>query len=275
LLRLRRSTASDDSVEQTVLTQTVENGIAFLTLNRPECLNALSDELFAALRDAFVQLDSRSDVAVIVLTGHGKAFCAGGDVKQMPGRSMEHTFEERVADLQKRASVIQIIAESNKLTIAMVNGIAYGAGLSLALACDFRFAGRAGKFVTGYIKMGFSGDCGGIHLLANLLGAAKAKELFFLSDPVSAEEALRIGLITRCVEDSDLESATLIFARRLADGPRVAQRYMKQNFRNAQLPLGEALAAEAFYLIRTALTDDHAEAQQAFKQKRSPVFKGA
>jgi 2-(1,2-epoxy-1,2-dihydrophenyl)acetyl-CoA isomerase len=209
-----------------------------------------------------------------VLTGSGRAFCAGGDVNQMPGRATTITFDDRVADLTHRAGVIQQIAECSKLTIAMVNGIAYGAGLALALACDFRIACASAKFVTGYIRMGFSGDCGGIYLLTQLIGLAKAKELFYLSDPVSAVDALKLGMITRCVEDGDLLTATHLLARQLAAGPRIAQRYMKRNFHNARLNFADALAIESDYLVRTTLTDDHAEAKQAFKEKRSPVFKG-
>ena len=144
-----------------VLTEEVDSGVAVLTLNRPTSLNALSSELFACLRDSIARLDERTDIGVIVLTGSGRAFCAGGDVNQMPGRATTITFDDRVADLTHRAGVIQQIAECSKLTIAMVNGIAYGAGLALALACDFRIACASAKFVTGYIRMGFSGDCGG------------------------------------------------------------------------------------------------------------------
>jgi 2-(1,2-epoxy-1,2-dihydrophenyl)acetyl-CoA isomerase len=180
-----------------------------------------------------------------------------------------------VADLTRRATVVQLIAECSKLTIAMINGIAYGAGLALALACDFRIACESAKLITGYIKMGFSGDCGGIYLLTHLVGSAKAKELFYLSDPLTAADALKIGLVTRCVADDDLKSATQSFSRQLAAGPRIAQRYMKKNFHNARLELSDALAIESHYLVRTALTDDHAEAKKAFQEKRPPVFRGS
>jgi 2-(1,2-epoxy-1,2-dihydrophenyl)acetyl-CoA isomerase len=261
-------------VDRSVLLEGVDNGVAVLTMNRPESLNALSHELFARLHESMLRLDQRNDVGVIVLTGSGRAFCAGGDINQMPGQSTDVTFDDRVADLVRRASIVQVISECNKLTIAMVNGIAYGAGFALALACDFRIASQSAKFVTGYIKMGFSGDCGAIYLLTHLVGTAKAKELFFLSDPVSAADALTLGLLTRCVTDEDLKTATLTFARQLAEGPRIAQRYMKKNFHNARLPLADALAIESQYLVRTALTDDHAEAKRAFEEKRAPIFRG-
>jgi 2-(1,2-epoxy-1,2-dihydrophenyl)acetyl-CoA isomerase len=257
-----------------VLIEKVEGSIARLTMNRPDALNALSDELFHAVQEAYERLDRHNDVRVIVLTGRGRAFCAGGDINEMRGNSTELTFEQRVANLQQQASAIEAIDSCSKLTIAMVNGIAFGAGLSLALACDFRIAARSAAFIAGYIRMAFSGDCGGIHLLTNIVGAAKAKEMFFLSDPVNAENAQQIGLVTRWFEDEDLEAETLAFARRLAGGPGVAQLYMKMNFRQAHRPPAEAIATESVYMIRTAFTEDHTEAKKAFRGKRSPMFKG-
>jgi 2-(1,2-epoxy-1,2-dihydrophenyl)acetyl-CoA isomerase len=261
-------------MDSSVVLEAIDNGVAVLTLNRPESLNALSSELFTRLSEAIARLSGRSEVGVIVLTGSGRAFCSGGDVNQMPGRSEDMSFEDRVADLTRRASIVALIAECSKLTIAMINGVAYGAGLALALACDFRIACASAKLVTGYIKMGFSGDCGGVYLLTHLVGPAKAKELFYFSDPLTATEAFEIGLVTRCVPDDDLKATTDSFAQKLAAGPRVAQQYMKSNFLNASLTLREALAIESRYLVQTALTDDHAEAKQAFRERRAPIFKG-
>jgi 2-(1,2-epoxy-1,2-dihydrophenyl)acetyl-CoA isomerase len=258
-----------------VLEETLDDrGIAILALNRPQVSNALSDELFVALAESFTRLDLRSDIGVIILTGRGRAFCAGGDVAQMPGNSTELTFETRVANLQRRASVVPIIRESSKLTVAMINGAAVGAGLALALACDFRFAGASARVSTGYLNIGLSGDCGAVHLLAHLIGESKAKELFFLPEMLPAQQALTLGLLNRCVPDESLQSETLAFAARLAAGPRVAQRYMKMNFRNAGRPLREAMCDEAVYLIRSALSDDHSEAKAAFSERRAPRFKG-
>jgi 2-(1,2-epoxy-1,2-dihydrophenyl)acetyl-CoA isomerase len=258
-----------------VLEESIAGGIATLTMNRPHALNALSDALFESLRETFTRLDGRSDVGVILLTGNGRAFCAGGDVNEMPGNSTVTSPAERIAALRRRAAVIQLLADSSKLTVAAINGIAYGAGFALALACDFRIASRTATFTTGYINMGFSGDCGAIHLLTNLVGAAKAKELFFLSDPLSTDDASRLGLLTKCVDAGDLTEESRALARRLADGPRVAQRYMKQNFRNVHMPLSEFSATESAYLILTACTEDHAEAKRAFREKRPAHFKGS
>jgi 2-(1,2-epoxy-1,2-dihydrophenyl)acetyl-CoA isomerase len=251
-----------------------ERGIAILTMNRPQLSNALSDELFDALAESFTRLDRRQDIGVILLSGRGRAFCAGGDVAQMPGNSQELTFETRVTNLQRRAAVIPIIRDSSKLTIAMINGAAVGAGLALALACDFRLAAHSACLATGYLNIGLSGDCGAVHLLSHLVGESRAKELFFLPEMLPAPQALALGLINRSVPDESLEPETLAFAARLAAGPRVAQRYLKMNFRNIDRELSAAMRDEAVYLIRSALSDDHSEAKAAFREHRAPRFKG-
>ena len=258
-----------------VLDQVIdERGIAILTMNRPQVSNALSDELFDALAESFARLDRRQDIGVILLTGRGRAFCAGGDLAEMPGNNQELTFETRVTNLQRRAAVIPIIRDSSKLTIAMINGAAVGAGLALALACDFRLAANSACLTTGYLNIGLSGDCGAVHLLSHLVGESRAKELFFLPEMLPAPRALALGLINRCLPDESLGPETLAFAARLAAGPRVAQRYLKMNFRNTGRELSAAMRDEAVYLIRSALSDDHTEAKAAFRERRAPRFKG-
>lgn len=260
----------------TVLEEVIdERGIAILTMDRPHVSNALSDELFDALAQAFRRLDRRQDIGVIILTGRGRAFCAGGDVTEMPGNSQELTFETRVANLQRRAAVIPIIRDSSKVTIAMINGAAVGAGLALALACDFRLAGSSARLTTGYLNIGLSGDCGAVHLLTRLVGESRAKELFLLPEMLPAAQALALGLVNRCLPDESLQAETLALATRLAGGPRVAQRYLKMNFRNTDRNLADAMRDEAVYLIRSALSDDHSEAKAAFRERRAPRFTGA
>jgi 2-(1,2-epoxy-1,2-dihydrophenyl)acetyl-CoA isomerase len=257
-----------------VLEQTIdERGIAILAMNRPQAANALSDELFAALARAFVDLDRREDVGVIVLTGKGRAFCAGGDITEMPGNTRELTFENRVANLLERAAIVPIIRDCSKLTIAMINGAAVGAGLALTLACDFRIGGASARFSTQYLNMALAGDCGVVYLLTHLLGEARAKELMFFPGMIESDRALGLGLLHRRVADESLQVETLGMAARLAAGPRVAQRYMKLNFRNTEQPFADALRTEADYLVRSAMTEDHAEAKMAFRERRAPVFK--
>jgi 2-(1,2-epoxy-1,2-dihydrophenyl)acetyl-CoA isomerase len=252
-----------------------ERGIAILTLNRPQASNALSDELFDALAEAFTRLDRRQDIGVIILTGRGRAFCAGGDVAEMPGSSQELTFETRVTNLQRRAAVIPIIRDCSKVTIAMINGAAVGAGLALALACDFRLAGNSARLATGYLNIGLSGDCGAVHLMTHLVGESRAKELFLLPEMLPAAQALALGLINRCLPDESLETETLAIAVRFAAGPRVAQRYLKMNFRNTGRELSDAMRDEAVYLVRSALSHDHSEAKAAFQERRPPKFTGS
>ena len=256
------------------LIEVIDGRIAYLTLNRPKAMNALSNDLFGLLIETWSRLEQDSSVSVIVLRGAGRAFCAGGDVGDMPADSKTLTVEARIADLRRRADIVRLIAESAKVTIASVNGVAAGAGMALALACDFRLAARSAKFVTAYIRMGLSGDCGCIHLLANLVGVARAKELCLFSEAVTAERAADLAMVTRCVDDDALERETATFAERLAAGPSVAQRYMKENFRKVREPFALALADEANFLVRCATTEDHAEAKRAFGEKRPPVFRG-
>jgi 2-(1,2-epoxy-1,2-dihydrophenyl)acetyl-CoA isomerase len=177
--------------------------------------------------------------------------------------------------LQRRAAVIPIIRDSSKITIAMINGAAVGAGLSLALACDFRLAAKSSRFTTGYLNIGLSGDCGAVHLLTHLVGEARAKEMFLLPEMLQAPQALALGLVNRCLPDESLEAETLALAARLAAGPRVAQCYLKMNFRNTGRGLSDAMRDEAVYLVRSALSDDHSEAKAAFQERRPPKFTGS
>ena len=251
-----------------------EGRVVVLTLNRPDKRNALSDRLFGDLIATLQTVEQDGDVAVIVLTGAGKAFCAGGDVRDMPADGKALTFEQRVSDLRRRADVVRLLAESSKVTIAAINGVAAGAGLSLALACDLRLAAASASFVTAFIRMGLSGDCGCVHLLSNLVGATRAKEMCLLGDTVSAREAADMNLVTRCVPDAELEAESMALACRLAAGPSVAHRYMKENFRKASEPLASALSDEAVFLVRSATSEDHAEAKRAFLEKRAARFSG-
>lgn len=256
-----------------ILQVRLNGGIAQVLLNRPSTRNALSDELFERLHETFTALDRDDGVHVIVLTGAGTAFCAGGDVTAMPADSTELSFDQRVANLKRRARAIVALQECQKLTVARINGTVVGAGLALAMACDFRIAATSAVFITGFIRMALSGDCGAIYLLQRALGEARAKELALLSEPLSAPDALAWGAVTRCVEDAQLDAETERFATRLASGPRTAQSYMKLNFRNDRLSLAEAIEVEAERLVRSALAPEHAEAKRAFLEKRMPNFR--
>jgi 2-(1,2-epoxy-1,2-dihydrophenyl)acetyl-CoA isomerase len=256
------------------LLETVEDGVATLTLNRPENLNALSDEIRLGLLESIYRLGADDAVGCIVLTGAGRGFCAGGDVKTMAGRSARG-FEERAAGIQQSNRIPMLMHNTPKVIIGMINGVAAGAGLSMAAACDLRVAARSARFTTAFIKIGLSGDWGGTWTLTRLVGTAKARELFFTGDMVDAEEALRIGLINKIVDDADLLATTMTLAHRIASMPRVALGYTKKNLAAAETgDFVTSLDMEAFNQARCSQTEDHREAVQAFKEKRKPVFQG-
>jgi 2-(1,2-epoxy-1,2-dihydrophenyl)acetyl-CoA isomerase len=259
------------------LLHAVKDGVAVLTLNRPERLNALTRPMLDALAETLPRVAEDPEVGAVVLTGAGRAFCAGGDVKAMAegGEIEGKTLEDRAQALRARMEVSRWLHEMPKPTLAMVRGAAAGAGLSLALACDLRIAGESARFATAFARVGYSGDFGGSYFLSRLVGTAKARELYFTAEIVEAVPALALGMVNRVVPDAALEDETLALARRLARGPRVAYRYMKRNFNAAETgSLGELLDLEAWHHTRCGFTDDHREAARAFVEKREPVFRG-
>jgi 2-(1,2-epoxy-1,2-dihydrophenyl)acetyl-CoA isomerase len=256
------------------LLETTEGGIAWLKLNRPDRLNAFSPAMLEALGEALPRLASDAEVGAIVVTGAGRGFCAGGDVKTMESRATQG-FEERVEGLRRMHQLPMLLHTIPKVVIAMVNGPAVGAGLGLALACDLRIAGRSARFGTGFAGVGYSGDFGGSWTLTRLVGTAKARELYFLGDVIDSAAAASLGLVNRVVEDDVLHRETTTLARRIADGPRVAYGYMKRNLFAAETePFSAVLEMEAVHQARTAMTEDHREASKAFVEKRRPIFKG-
>ena len=258
----------------TDLLETTEAGIAWLTLNRPDRLNAFSPAMLQAFGDALQRLGSDAEVGTIVVTGAGRGFCAGGDVKTMPNRAAQG-FEERLQGLRRMHRLPLLLRTIPKVVIAMVNGPAVGAGLGLAMAGDLRIAGRSARFGTGFAGVGYSGDFGGSWTLTRLVGTAKARELYFLGEIIDAEAAHSLGLVTRVVEDDALREVTAALARRIAEGPRIAYGCMKRNLLAAETePFAAVLEMEAVHQARTAMTEDHLEAARAFAEKRRPVFKG-
>jgi 2-(1,2-epoxy-1,2-dihydrophenyl)acetyl-CoA isomerase len=261
----------------TDLLENVKDGVAVLTLNRPERLNAMSRPMLDALLEALPRLADDASVGVIVLTGAGRGFCAGGDVKAMAeGTELGgQTMEEKAQALRSRMEVSRWLHELPKPTIAMMRGPAAGAGLSLAMACDMRIASDTVRLGTAFARVGYSGDFGGSYYLTQLVGTAKARELYFTADLLDAQQALGLGLVNRVVPDARLEEETMALASRLARGPRVAYRYMKRNMNAAEsASLKDMLDLEAWHHTRTGMTEDHREAARAFVEKREPQFKG-
>jgi 2-(1,2-epoxy-1,2-dihydrophenyl)acetyl-CoA isomerase len=256
-----------------------EDGVAVLTLNRPERRNALSDDMLQALGRVLAELEVDEDVGCVVLTGAGGAFCAGGDVKAMAEgggaggrRSLDAAIHRQRANQRATAGRLWEMATP---TIAALPGPAAGAGLSLALACDLRYLADTAFLTTAFAGVALAGDYGGTWFLTRLVGAAKARELYFFSERVPADEARRLGLANDVFPADRLEDEVLARARRLADGPRVALRSMKENLNRAvHADLGECLDLEATLHILSSRTEDHREAATAFVEKRSPRFSG-
>ena len=253
----------------------VEDGVAVLTMNRPERRNAFSGEMLRALAETLAAVEVDDEVGCVVLTGAGGGFCAGGDVKGMAAASQDGVgFDAQVhrQRLNHHATAGRL-HRMPKPTIAALPGAAAGAGLSLALACDLRYASPNAVMTTAFARVGFAGDYGGTWFLTRLVGPSKARELYFFAERVSADEALRLGLLNAVFDD--LESEVLARAKRLAAGPRVAYRYMKENLNRAlEADLEEVLDLEATHHLRTGLTEDHREAASAFVEKREPQFHG-
>lgn len=270
------SNATDDLLE------TTQGGITTLTMNRPASRNALTREMLAALSEALQRLALEPGVRLIVLTGAGQAFCSGGDVKAFAkgakgatGGPVTMTFEQRVTDLRARMDVARLLHEIPKPTLAVIPGPAAGAGFSMALACDMRIAADDAKLTTAFSKVGLSGDFGGSYFLTHLVGAAKAREMYFTGQVLRGDEAQRIGLVNRAVPVAQLVGAANAWAQELAALPTVAVGYMKRNL-NAGLrgSLNEVMDAEAIHMIRCFETDDHKGAAVAFVEKRVPRFEG-
>lgn len=259
----------------------VTDGVMRITLNRPERRNAMSNDMLRGLVASLGDAEVAADVGAVVLTGAGGAFCAGGDVKGMAeaggeGGDSAVQYDARV-HLQRRdqRDTAGKLYELPKPTIAALPGPAAGAGLSIALSCDLRYASPNAIITTAFARVGFSGDYGGTYFMSRLIGTAKARELYFLSEKVDMEEAEQLGLINGIFPEESLQDEVMTIARRLAQGPTVAYRYMKENLNRAMSgEVDDCLDLEATHHVHAGLTEDHREAAKAFVEKREPQFKG-
>jgi 2-(1,2-epoxy-1,2-dihydrophenyl)acetyl-CoA isomerase len=264
----------------TDLLAALDDGILTLTLNRPQARNAMSRPMIEALQRQLAQAELDAAVKCIVLTGAGNAFCAGGDVKGMAaagdGTVGAMTIDQAIHRQRgNQRGTAGTLFKMPKPTLAALPGPAAGAGLSLALACDLRVMASTAFLTTAFARVGFSGDYGGTYFMTQLVGSAKARELYYLSERIVAHEALRLGLVNWVCEPGELAGKTRELARRLADGPTVAYRYMKENLNRAMGgEVDECLDLEATHHIHCGQTEDHREAARAFVEKREPVFKG-
>lgn len=250
--------------------------VLILELNRPARLNALDRELHGRLNDALSMAAADAETGAVVLTGAGRAFSAGGDLGGGKENQQTPLTQESRADiLLRHGNSARLLHTMPKPTIAMINGVAAGSGLALALACDLRIAATEAKLTTAYIRVAMSGDLGVTHFLTQLVGTAKARELLFLGDKTDAGEALRIGLVNRVEPPESLFEATMEWAGRLADGPAIAMRHMKRNLLAAESGnLETVMDGEAYGMARCGRTQDAKEAAIAFREKRPPIFRG-
>ena len=250
--------------------------VATITLNRPEKLNALSEAMIMGVIEQLRRCDQDSEVGAIVVTGEGRGFCAGGDVSAMGEAAREAmTFEQRVDRQRAWHQLSWLLSEMPKVTIAAVNGPAAGAGLGIALSCDLCFASDRARFGTAFAKVGFGGDFGTTWHLTRRVGAIRAKELFFLADVISAEEAARIGLVNRVFPHGTFLAEVRQIAERIANGPLVSYRYMKENVNlSLTADFRTVLDREAVTHLRCGQTADHREGVTAFVEKRPPRFQG-
>jgi 2-(1,2-epoxy-1,2-dihydrophenyl)acetyl-CoA isomerase len=252
-------------------------GVATITLNRPEQQNSLGGDLTERVLWALEQAASDDAVRVVVLTGAGRAFCAGGDLERLRqggGRDgMVHAA--KVHDLRRTMRISQLLCEMDKVTIAAINGACAGAGLAWASACDLRYAAERAKFATAFRNVGLSGDYGGTWTLARVVGPAKARELYLLAARIDAREAERIGLVNKVLPDDGLMAHVAGISADLVAAAPIALAQIKKNLNDAlRVGFAELLDLEAARTMLCAATRDHGEAVRAFLEKRQPSFTG-
>lgn len=254
----------------------VDDRVATITLNRPERLNALGADMREQLLAALERSESDPQARVVIITGAGRAFCSGGDVKEMNERRAAGAQIRRDGEVVPlRDRILLKLQTLAKPVIAAVNGVAAGAGMNLALGCDLRIASDKAAFGEVFVKRGLHPDWGGTYLLPRMVGTAKALELILFGDMVSAEEAYRMGLVNRLVPHSEFAEAAHEWAARLAEGPPVALRLAKRGvYRNLQSDLASALEYESFAQQIVWSTEDAGEGIRAFVEKRPPLFQG-
>jgi 2-(1,2-epoxy-1,2-dihydrophenyl)acetyl-CoA isomerase len=258
-----------------VLLETVHNGVALLTMNRPEKLNALNADLAMALDRAFDRIGKDDSIRVVVLTGAGRAFCAGGDLAVIAKGQEEGDMGHLRPILRAGMGAVLQMRTIPQPVIAAVNGAAAGAGMNIALAADIRIAAEEAMFGQNFAKVGLFPDYGGTFFLPQLVGPSKAAELFYTGDMIDAQTALQLGLVNRVVPATQLESEVKHFVAKLASGPALAIQAVKRTLFGAQeKDLREALEAEAVHQMRCVESEDGREGIRAFLEKRAPKFHG-
>jgi len=253
-----------------------DGGVCTVTFDRPEKLNALTFEVYADLRDLLAELPHRGDTRVLVLRGEGRAFCSGGDVHEIIGRTLQMDHADLLAFTRMTGEVVRLLRECPVPVIAAVHGVAAGAGSVLALASDLRVVERSARFAFLFTKVGLAGaDMGAAYLLPRLVGLGRASELLLLGDTLPAEQAERWGLVTRLVDDGTAGEVAAQLARRLADGPVHAYAQTKALLsRELDMSLSAAVELEAVTQALLMTSADYREFYEAFSDGRDPQWKG-
>lgn len=253
----------------------VADGVATITLNRPEKLNALLEETQPEFIDAMQRARTDTDVRVLVVTGAGRAFCSGADVARLNRQMEGGSAHELKKPTEPVGAFLIPLHEFPKPTIASVNGLAVGAGVSMALACEMRIASDRARLVPAWVSRGLAPDAGATWFLPRIVGVAKAVELLYTAKPLEAQEALSLGIYNRVVEHSRLGEATLELAHAIAKGPPVAIEFTKRAVhRGLTKTLADAMDYETHAQYTCFATDDFKEAVTAFREKREPHFTG-
>ncbi|MGH3438022.1 MAG: enoyl-CoA hydratase/isomerase family protein [Sciscionella sp.] len=254
----------------------VESNVATVTLNRPDAMNTMSSELLAGVAASLEDASEDPRVRVVVLTGNGRAFCAGGDLNKFAaGAGQEIGVGTRIAQLRTAMRTSQLLAEMPKPTIAAINGACAGAGLSWACAADLRYCVESARFNTAFLTAGLSGDFGGSWTLPRIVGPAKAREMYLLPEKFGGQRAEQLGLVNRCVPDAELGVAVAEVAARLVDSAPLALAAVKANFNDSLTDdFATHLDLEASRHARCQYTADAREAAAAFLEKRKPAFLG-
>tara|TARA_B100000768_G_C11284131_1_gene380795 strand:- start:2947 stop:3744 length:798 start_codon:yes stop_codon:yes gene_type:complete len=251
----------------------IENKIAFITLNRPEVFNSFNREMALALQDSFDACEANDAVRAIVLSGKGKAFCAGQDLKEVTTPEINPGFKKILEEHYN--PIITRIREIKKPVIAAVNGVAAGAGANVALACDIVIADERASFIQAFSLIGLVPDSAGTYFLPRLIGFQKALALAMLGDKIGAKEAEKLGMIYRYVSSEEFEETVNKLADKLANMPTNALGMIKELFnKSMNNSLEEQLAMESKYQIEAAESNDYKEGVAAFIEKRKPNFKG-
>lgn len=254
----------------------VEDGVATITLNRPDKLNALTFDTYADLRDVFAELPLREDARVVVIGGEGRGFCSGGDVEEIIGELQKMEAAELLRFTRMTGLMIKAMRDCPLPIVAAINGIAAGAGSVIALASDFRILARSASFAFLFTRVGLAGaDMGASYLLPRIVGLGRATELLVLGDKIDAARAYEIGLANTVVDDDALAGAVAALARRLADGPALAYATTKTLLtRELDTDLASAIELEASAQALLMLSHDHREFYRAWTEKRAPAWEG-